>query len=41
MDSYSEDGLSWTFLPDFMWETNMTWSDGSVSYFMRRQAPGL
>ena len=38
---YSEDGLSWTLLPDFMWETNMTWSDGSVSYFMRRQAPGL
>ena len=24
-----------------MWETNMTWSDGSVSYFMRRQGPGL
>ena len=38
---YSEDGLSWTLLPDFMWETNMTWSDGSVSYFVRRQAPGL
>ena len=39
--SYSEDGLSWTLLPDFMWETNMTWSDGSVSYFVHRQAPGL
>ena len=38
---YSEDGLSWTLLPDFIWETNMTWSDGSISYFMRRQAPGL
>ena len=38
---YSEDGLSWTLLPDFMWERNMTWSDGSVSYFIRRQAPGL
>ena len=38
---YSEDGLSWTLLPDFMWETNMTWSDGSISYFVRRQAPGL
>ena len=39
--AYSEDGLSWTFLPDFIWETNMTWSDGSISYFRRRQAPGL
>ena len=38
---YSEDGLNWTLLPNYMWETNMTWSDGSVSYFQRRQAPGL
>ena len=38
---YSVDGLSWTLLPDLMWETNMTWSDGLVSYFKRRQAPGL
>ena len=38
---YSQDGLSWTLLPDYSWETNMTWEDGSVSYFMRRQAPGL
>ena len=39
--AYSKDGLSWTLLPDRMWETNMTWSDGSVSYFVRRQAPDL
>ena len=38
---YSQDGLSWNLLPDFMWETNMTWSDGSISYFIRLQAPGL
>ena len=38
---YSKDGLSWTLLPDLMWDTNMTWSDGSVSYFKRRQAPAL
>ena len=38
---YSQDGLSWTLLPDRSWETNMTWSDGSESYFLRRQAPGL
>ena len=38
---YSKDGLSWTLLPDYIWETNMTWTDGSVSYFVRRQAPGL
>ena len=38
---YSQDGLSWTLLPDYSWETNMTWADGSVSYFVRRQAPGL
>ena len=38
---YSQDGLSWTLLPDYSWETNMTWTDGSVSYFVRRQAPGL
>ena len=38
---YSKDGLSWTLLPDLMWDVNMTWSDGSVSYFKRRQAPDL
>ena len=38
---YSKDGLKWTLLPDYSWETNMTWADGSVSYFVRRQAPGL
>ena len=38
---YSTDGLSWTLLPDFVWETNMTWADGFVSYFIRRQAPSL
>lgn len=38
---YSQDGLSWTLLPDYSWETNMTWSDGAISYFKRRQAPGL
>ena len=38
---YSQDELSWTLLPDYSWETNMTWADGSVSYFVRRQAPGL
>ena len=35
---YSKDGLSWTLLPDLMWDANMTWADGSVK---RRQAPGL
>lgn len=38
---FSEDGLSWTILPDRMWDTNMTWSDGSISYFQRRQAPSM
>uniref|UniRef100_A0A1X7VLM4 EGF-like domain-containing protein n=1 Tax=Amphimedon queenslandica TaxID=400682 RepID=A0A1X7VLM4_AMPQE len=39
---YSKDGLSsWTLLPDLMWDANMTWADGSVSYFKRRQGPGL
>ena len=38
---YSKDALSWTLLPDLMWDANMTWVDGSVSYFKRRQAPGL
>ena len=38
---YSKDGLSWTLSPNYSWETNMTWTDGSVSYFVRRQAPGL
>ena len=38
---YSRDGLNWTLLPDRMWATNMVWADGSVSYFKRRQAPGL
>ena len=39
--AYSVDGLAWTLLPDYAWETNMTWSDGTVSYFKRRQAPDL
>ena len=38
---YSKDGLDWTLEPYFMWDTNMTWTDGSVSYFVRRQAPDL
>ena len=38
---YSKDGLSWTLLPDYSWETNMTWADGAVSYSLRRQSPGL
>ena len=38
---YSENGLNWKLLPNYMWETNMTWSDGSISHFARRQAPGL
>ena len=33
--------VSWTVLPDYSWETNMTWADGSVSYFVHQQSPGL
>ncbi|XP_065188706.1 uncharacterized protein LOC135819423 [Sycon ciliatum] len=39
--AFSRDGLDWTLLPEFSWQVNMTWADGDVSFFQRRQAPGL
>ena len=38
---FSRDALNWTLLPDYAWDRDMTWADGSVSYFLRRQAPDL
>ena len=38
---FSVDGRNWTILPDEQWAQNVTWDDGSVTVFDRRQAPAL
>ena len=40
--AFSKDGrTNWTINPDPMWETNVTWTNGSATHFYRRQAPTL
>ena len=39
--AFSVDGRNWTLLPDEQWASNVTWDDGSVTVFDRRQAPAL
>ena len=38
---YSRNGVNWTLLPDEMWRTVVPWANGSVTSFVRRQAPTL
>ena len=40
--AFSKDGrTNWTINADPMWETNVTWTNGSSTHFYRRQAPTL
>jgi hypothetical protein len=38
---FSVDGRNWSINPDPLWETDVTWTNGSTTHFYRRQAPTL